>query len=133
MPELVIISGLPGSGKSTLAKAMTGHTHYEADMWFVDEQTGEYVFDRTQVGHAHNWCKSSVRCALEEGKDVVVSNTFTQQWEVNPYLAMATELGATVRHIEATGSYGSIHGVPEEVIKAMANRKEVLRISWRGQ
>jgi adenylate kinase family enzyme len=62
MKILYILRGLPGSGKSTLAKslsnALTGHI--EADMFFVDKESGEYRFDPTKLGQAHSWCKETV-------------------------------------------------------------------------
>jgi predicted kinase len=41
MKTLILLRGLPGSGKSTLAKSLAGE-HIEADMYFVDNETGEY-------------------------------------------------------------------------------------------
>ncbi len=122
--ELVLIRGLPGSGKSTLAKSMEPHyEHVEADMYFVKPYIG-YVFDRHYIGDAHSWCQRTARIFLSHGKRVVVSNTFTQKWEMQPYFDMAESLNIPVRVIEATGEFENIHGVPEEAIQKMRDRWE---------
>lgn len=121
--ELVLIRGLPGSGKSTLAKSMTSHFHVEADMYFVVPHVG-YVFDRAKLRAAHEWCQSKARSLLESGQSVVVSNTFTQKWEMQPYVEMAAALNVKVRVIEATGNFKNVHGVPEDAIERMKARWE---------
>lgn len=55
---------------------------------------------------------------------MVVSNTFTQWWEMVPYLKCASENGYDIRIIETKGSYKNIHGVPQEAINRMAERWE---------
>lgn len=123
--ELVLIRGLPGSGKSTLAKSMKAHWHLEADMYFVQPYVG-YLFDKSKVSAAHGWCQSEARRMLEAGRHVVVSNTFTQKWEMQPYLDMAASLNVPVRVIEATGNFKNVHGVPDEAIERMRARWEVI-------
>ncbi len=118
MATLTIIRGLPGSGKSTMARAM-GISHFEADMWMTDAD-GSYRFDPRNLKRAHAECLNAVRGALKSGKDCVVSNTFTQRWEMKPYY----DLGFPVREIVATGDYGNIHGVPADKIEAMRERWE---------
>lgn len=85
MPHIVLIRGLPGSGKSTLARSMESYFHVEADMFFTDPYTGEYNFRREWLGAAHDSCQRMCRDALARGENVVVSNTFTQAWEMKPY------------------------------------------------
>jgi predicted kinase len=124
MPHLVIIRGLPGSGKSTLAKhyKVSGYSHFETDMYFM--QGGKYMFDPKLLPRAHKWCQSMVRAALEKGEDVVVSNTFTQKWEVAPYLKIAEDIGARVEIKTTTGQFQSVHGVPTAAIERMRARWE---------
>lgn len=121
--ELVLIRGLPGSGKSTLAKSMAGYLHIETDMYFIEN--GEYKFDSSLIAEAHRWCQRLTKYALKT-VSVVVSNTFTQKWEMQPYFDMAAELGVPVRVIEATGNFKNIHGVPEAAIERMRARWEEL-------
>jgi len=53
MSTLVLVRGIPGSGKSTLANRISDVLHFEADMFFVDRETGEYKFDGARIGEAH--------------------------------------------------------------------------------
>jgi energy-coupling factor transporter ATP-binding protein EcfA2 len=112
--ELVLIRGLPGSGKTTLARAMDGFVHFEADQWMVDAD-GSYRFDPGRLAAAHEACRAAARRALDDGRSVVVSNTFVERWEMQPYF----EMGYPVRVIEASGTYESEHAVPPEVLQQM--------------
>ncbi len=131
MPNvLYIIRGLPGSGKSTIARNMisTAAQHediamFEADMYFEDED-GNYKFEPSKIKDAHEWCQRKVREYLEYNFNVIVSNTFTQVWEFQPYLDMAKEMGVEVRVITATGDYPNVHNVPHESILRMKDRWE---------
>lgn len=93
--ELYILRGLPGSGKSTLAESLGGY-HIEADMYFTGND-GEYNFDPKNLPTAHQWCQAMVAEWMNEDVDrIVVSNTSTQKWEIEPYMSMAEEYGYTV-------------------------------------
>jgi len=123
--KVVIVRGLPGSGKSTLAKKLASEmkaAHWEADMYFMDG--GDYNFNPARLGDAHAWCKANALRCLMEGTSVVVSNTFTQKWEAQPYFDMAEEFGAEVVVVECTGNFGSIHDVPASSIEKMKARWE---------
>lgn len=122
MLSLIIIRGLPGSGKSTIAKELQSYVHVEADMFFV--QNGHYNFDPSKLGQAHEWCYSKVMRLLLEGFNVVVSNTFTQKWEMQPYLDLCQELGITPNVIVATGKFQNVHNVSEAVLQRMRDRWE---------
>jgi predicted kinase len=123
-PYFVIVRGLPGSGKSTIARKIAldgGWRHYEADMYFYDKQ-GNYNFDLNKLGAAHHWCESNVAQKLQDGWNVVVSNTFTTQRELNPYFEVAMQLGIIPQVISVHGSFGSIHNVPAEAMDRMRRR-----------
>lgn len=122
--DLILIRGLPGSGKSTLAEKFTDYRHFEADQYFMHE--GKYRFNRDLLNQAHAWCQRLTRDALSEGDDVVVSNTFTQKWELEPYLQIASEFSITPTILEAKGNFQNIHGVPDEIIEKMKARWECL-------
>ena len=131
MPHLYIIRGLPGSGKSTFAVTLYDHEtfHFEADDYFV--LNGEYQYDRRLIGAAHDWCFSKTVLQLRRGNDVIVSNTFTQMWELERYLSIPTILdNITMAVIEMRTQYQNIHGVPEDVLERMAGRWESIPQEW---
>ena len=124
MPILILARGLPGSGKSTFAaSALSGFVHVEADQFMVSA-SGDYEFDKTRLGECHAKCLRACAAALEAGKNVVVANTFSQQWELEPYRKLATALGAVVFEIMLLGRHQNTHCVPEEVIDRMRDRWE---------
>lgn len=125
MKELFLLRGLPGSGKSTLAESLGG-SHMEADKYFTYE--GKYEFDVTKLKDAHDWCQNAVRVFMEnKNKRVVVSNTFTQEWEMLPYYDLAKKYGYRVHSLIVENRHGGVneHGVPEDKLLIMKNRFEV--------
>lgn len=123
---LMLIRGIPGSGKSTLAKFLQGDdpnvAHFEADQYFTDCD-GNYVWDGMHIGDAHAWCQEETRAALMDGKDVIVSNTFTTLTELRPYFEINKECGGPKLNIvHCQGTFGSIHGVPDTVLAIMKKR-----------
>ena len=126
MKSLFLLRGLPGAGKSTLAKSIGG-SHVEADMYFVNE-AGEYNFNPAKLKDAHNWCRHSVMEAMKEGHSkVIVSNTFTQEWEMEAYYLLAEELGYQVFSLVVENRHGGVntHNCPEEKVEMMRNRFEI--------
>jgi len=128
MNVLLLLRGLPGSGKSTLAKALVGGEgfHAEADQFFV--VGGEYKFQADKLKQAHEWCQSLVQDWMFLNHPlVVVSNTFTQEWEMEPYFRMAERFGYRVSTIIVENRHfgENIHGVPPEKLEAMAKRFDV--------
>jgi hypothetical protein len=116
---LYLVRGLPGSGKSTYAKGL-GCFHVEADMFHI--RNGVYRFDGSRAKLAHNWCQKTAFVAMEQGMDVVVSNTFTMDWETWPYVTFAEKTGHVVKIIRMTGEYGTTHNVPAETLENMKKR-----------
>jgi predicted kinase len=119
MKDLILVRGLPGSGKSTLAKLLVGdkgYYHKEADMYFIDRE-GNYNFDPSKIKDAHAWCKEETEFLMKyEHSPVVVSNTFTQEWEMKSYYELAEKYGYRVYSIIAENRHGGVneHGVPED-------------------
>jgi predicted kinase len=125
--ELFIIRGLPGSGKSTLAKSLGGK-HVEADMYHLDGD-GNYNWKPEKVKDAHSWCQTIVGGWMADDEErIVVSNTFTQEWELKPYLEWAEDFGYKVFSLIVENRHGgkNIHNVPEEVLDKMRERFEVV-------
>ena len=122
---LYIVRGLPGSGKSTFAKSLGG-VHFEADMYFIDEN-GVYNFDLTKIKMAHNWCMIQTQKAMvDEEPKIVVSNTFTQEWEMDTYFKLAKENNYKVFSVVVENRHGgkNEHGVPEDKLQIMKDRFE---------
>lgn len=131
MKELFLIRGLPGSGKSTLARTISNIV-VEADQYFIDVN-GNYNFDASKLKNAHNYCKSQTQAWMEtDGKQVnvdriAVSNTFTQEWEMEPYFRLAEQYGYRVYSLIVENRHGGVneHGVPDEKIEEMKNRFQI--------
>jgi predicted ABC-type ATPase len=132
MAHLYIIRGLPGSGKTTFGKALRGFSLVqatrEADSFFIKED-GSYVFEPKRLSEAHKWCQSQVFRLLkhytdEDSIDVAVCNTFTQLWEMQPYIDYCKQNGHTFTVVTCEGNYGNVHGVPEKAIERMKQRWE---------
>ena len=133
---LYIVRGMPGSGKSTFAKMLVGEDFLvcEADKYFIDKETGEYNFDFTKIKEAHKFCQDTVETYMKDSlvndqfyREIAVSNTFTQEWEMQAYYDLAKSWGYTVFSLIVENRHGGVneHGVPEEVLTKMRERFEI--------
>lgn len=133
-PVLYIFRGLPGAGKTTRARALAEEIEaypVSADDYFVGDD-GVYRFDHRDLPAAHAECQDKVRKCLMQGLDAVVHNTFTQGWELTPYVIMAEKFGAKMEILsifdggldDAALAARNVHGVPEASIAAMRARWE---------
>ena len=126
--NLFLLRGLPqpGSGKSTLAKSLITEDfcHKEADMYFVDE-FGKYNFEPSKIKDAHQWCKDETEFLMKyDYSPIVVSNTFTQEWEMENYYKLAEDYGYRVFSIIVENRHGGVneHGVPKTKLDQMRER-----------
>ena len=123
---LYIVRGVPGSGKTTLAKQLTANV-FEADHYFYDND-GNYNFVPSEIKEAHKECQEFVKHAMTSGiKKIAVSNTFTQEWEMKPYMDMAKDWNYMVFSIIVENRHGGVnqHGVPDEKLQQMNDRFEI--------
>ncbi|XP_068178330.1 NEDD4-binding protein 2 isoform X2 [Antennarius striatus] len=130
---LVLLRGAPGSGKSTMARALVEHNpggvRLSTDDFFF--RRGEYQYDPSAVGEAHEWNHKRAKEAFEKGvSPVIIDNTNMQGWEMRPYVAQALKHGYKIlfrepdtwwknkpRELERRTS----HNVPLEKIRYMLN------------
>ena len=123
---LFIVRGLPSSGKTTFAKQLTSNV-FESDHYFYDND-GNYNFIPSEIKEAHKECQQFVGFAMESGiQKIAVSNTFTQEWEMEPYFELAKTYGYKVFSIVVENRHGGVndHNVPEKKIEEMKNRFQI--------
>jgi ABC-type glutathione transport system ATPase component len=129
--KLYLIRGVSGAGKSTFARSICGVV-FEADQYFMDSH-GKYTFDGSKIKKAHEWCRSEVETAMilnhtcGINSEIAVSNTFTQEWEMEHYYKLAEQYGYRVFSVIVENRHGGIneHGVPEDKVQIMKDRFEV--------
>ena len=139
MKRLILIRGVSGSGKSTLADELESlYISYfdsidsdntvarvEADMfWYLDDED-VYAFDASKLGEAHQWCKETVLDYIDNDVDyIIVSNTFTTEKELEPYLVLAKDYGYIVTSLVVENRHGNtdVHNVPENIKQKQATR-----------
>ena len=122
-PTLFIVRGLPGTGKTTLSRKIADVV-FEADDYFMDDD-GEYRFNPRELANAHSHCVDRAVMAMEGGVgSIAIANTFSRQWEAQPYIDAAKRMGYAIQVIETQIMFGNIHNVPEHTIQAMRDRWE---------
>jgi predicted kinase len=141
MGKVVLLRGLSGCGKSTKAMEMywaaddcgKSAVICSADKYF-ERPDGYYAFDAKELPQAHQWCQQEAEMAMVHRVDlVIIDNTNTRRWEMEPYLKMANRYMYEVEEVIVGGKeekdiqiYASRnkHGVPIESIRRMASRWE---------
>lgn len=124
---LILLRGLPGAGKSTVAKELfSGYIQLETDKYFLAVNQN-YNFDASKLKEAHEWCKNECDKAMNWELNIVVSNTFTQEWEMQPYYDLAKKHGYTVFSLVVENRHNGVneHNVLKETLEKMKNRFEI--------
>ena len=131
---LFLVRGLPGSGKTSFASAIwNDYAVCEADKFFYDKE-GNYNFDPSKLKEAHSWCKNEVESRMIEHQnnqqyypEIAVSNTFTQEWEMEDYFKLAEKYGYKTVSLILENRHGgkNVHGVPDDKIEIMKNRFQI--------
>lgn len=137
---IFIMRGLPGCGKSGMVKAI--HDHYypicyigdkffpikvaSADDFFM--VNGEYKYDRSKIGQAHDWCFQKFLDYLKiKPGPYFVDNTNTSIKEIDRYVSISKSYSGYVYLITLdidvkTSIKRNVHKVPEKTIEAMYSR-----------
>lgn len=122
--SLILLRGLPGAGKNTLAEAITDKENICcADDFFMDK--GEYKFDATKLGAAHDYCQTKCRLRMAVGAPlIIVANTLTSEREMKPYEDLARQFGYMVHSVILENRHDgqNSHNVPEASLEKMRNR-----------
>ena len=131
---LFLVRGLPGSGKTSFASAIwNDYAVCEADKFFYDKE-GNYNFDPSKLKEAHAWCKNEVESRMIEHQnnqqyypDIAVSNTFTQEWEMEDYFKLAEKYEYKVVSLILENRHGSqnVHGVHDEKLQIIKDRFQI--------
>jgi hypothetical protein len=130
---LILLRGLPGNGKTTTGEILSEtpgvlpYPVYSADDYFYENgpNPGKYDFNREKLGAAHGQCQDRVENAMLSNVDkIFVANTFTTNKEIKPYKELAEKHGYMLISLIVENRHGhkSVHNVPEETMKAMAER-----------
>jgi predicted kinase len=148
---VIILQGIPGAGKSTFVENLAdfmGNPMTEdvqvcsADHFFVDEKTGDYVFNKHLIGQAHAACFENFQYWVNKRGSkrplyVVVDNTNTTMKEISRYITEAKKNNWDVYvitfHVNPeTAATRNIHGVPKEHIYKMLERLKSIPVPIPG-
>ena len=128
---ILLLRGLPGSGKSSLAKLLSEYGKYptlSVDDFFTDPVTGNYQFDYKSNYLAYKNCEERAAIYAKTNiEKIIIHNTFTMEWEMEPYFKIATEHGYSivVATVENYHQGKNIHGISDEQIMKMSEKYKV--------
>ena len=124
MRNLILVRGLPGSGKSTFGDLLG--EPIASDDYFMND--GIYEFDASKLRVAHELSRLKCENQMKENKPIiVVTNTFTREWEMKPYFNLAKDYNYRIFTVIVENRHDgtNIHEVPSETIEAMKNRFQI--------
>lgn len=128
---LILLRGLPGSGKSTLAKILSENDTYpifSVDDYFTNSVTNEYIFDYEKNHLAYKQCEVLTCEAMKRSASkIIVHNTFTMDWELEPYFNLATKYNYMlfVATVENYHGQKNVHVVNDKQIQKMAEKYKI--------
>ena len=132
MNSLILLRGLPGSGKSTLAKELSENGKYpvfSVDDFFTNQITGLYSFEFEKNHVAYRHCENQTKTHMKLGAEkIFVDNTFTLDWEMEPYFKLATEFNYRIFVLTVENRHGckNIHDISQEQIEKMAKKYSII-------
>ena len=141
--NIILVRGVSGAGKSTIGEMFddgaTTRILSTDDLFYVD---GEYNFDPSKLAEYHQAIIDKVESLMVEYDwkimdhdyswfpidRIVVCNTFTQMWEMEPYFNLAKKYDWCIHTIivENRHDSDSIHKVPADTILQQKDRFEVI-------
>ena len=121
--QIVITRGVSSSGKTTLSNLIcqqVGNVEISADHYFYDAD-GNYNFDASKLGKAHEHCKKMFMLFLNEPSvnTIVVANTNTNPEEFKFYEDEGKKAGAMIIFLVIERRHDNInsHSIPEHVLE----------------
>lgn len=135
---MILMRGLAGSGKTTMVDGIVEFANMNyipvvvrsTDYFWMED--GEYKFDASKLGKAHEWNQEHVKKSIESNVNwIIVDNTNTTYKECAPYIEMAANNGynlalRTPPHLWAFDvdicAERNTHNVPKEAIQKMKDR-----------
>ncbi|MBX3164320.1 MAG: ATP-binding protein [Bacteroidetes bacterium] len=131
---LILLRGLPGSGKSTLAKVLSENGKYPVlsiDDFFTNPTTGTYNFEFDKNHLAYKDCELKTGQFMQKQTEkIFVDNTFTLEWELEPYFKLAAEFNYQIftLTVEHRHKGKNSHGVSDEQLAKMAEKYKVVLV-----
>lgn len=132
MPSLILLRGLPGSGKSSLAEELSENGTYpvfSVDDFFTDKKTGNYLFQFDKNHLAYKQCEENTKKSMQKQiAKIFIHNTFTLEWEMEPYFKLASEFNYRIYVITVENRHNgkNIHQISPEQINKMAKKYKVV-------
>ena len=129
--NLILLRGLPGSGKSTLALLLSENGKYpiySVDDYFTNEITNEYVFDYKENYLAYKLCEENTELSMKnEVSKIFVHNTFTIDWELEPYFKLAAKYNYQLHIVTVENYHGNKnnYSVSDEQLQKMAEKYKI--------
>ena len=128
--SLILLRGLPGSGKSTMASILSEdgkHPVFSVDDYFTDKNGG-YEFDHLKNHLAYDNCIQNTLDSIKKNvPKIFIDNTFTLDWELEPYFIMAKENNYRIFVCTVENYHGSenIHNISNEQLQKMATKYKI--------
>ena len=137
---VILLRGCPGAGKSYFVDLLekylgSPYAPFEvvsADHYFVEKETGDYVFNKHLLGQAHAACYENFEYFTSLHGDkrplyIIVDNTNTTMKEMEQYINRAKEMDLDVIAVTLltnpfVAAARNIHGVPQDKVIEMYNR-----------
>lgn len=116
-----------------------------ADSYMANAK-GEFKYDASKLDANHAICFAHAIALLSKYRYplVIIDNTNMTRHEISPYYMLGQAMGyrILILHVQPPNLYGgeaeflaerNVHGVPEDAIAVMAERREALPIHWPAE